>query len=89
MKEATKKPKRGLTLTGPAIHELVLGNASTRANNSLKYLVLMLTSLPFVTEMRIRVIKSINFCVNENPKDLAIVRYGYIGSVRGIGKSIS
>ena len=27
LKYPTKKPKRGLTLTGPAIHELVLGNA--------------------------------------------------------------
>ena len=47
------------------------------------------TGLGIVLVTKMRIIKSINFCVNENPKDLAIVRYGYIGSVRGIGKSIS
>ena len=54
LKKVTKKPKRGLTLTaGPAIHELVLGNTvSTGANNSTKYLVLIPTSQPFVTQMR-------------------------------------
>ena len=57
LKKVTKKPKRGLTLTGPAIHELVLGDSSlkpeSRANNSPKYLVLVLTSLAFVTKMGI------------------------------------